>query len=163
MIDELRDRQRRPDELAGVRIVGAVDHQHGRGDRGECRRVATLGPDGPHATPLWFVWHDRCLWLYSLTRSQRWTEVQRDPRVGVVVDAGHDYAELRGVEIAGHAEVVGEAPRTGEPVDRLRPVETLFAGKYFGIDELWHDQRHGWLCVTPTKISSWDFRKLAAG
>ena len=51
-------------------------------------RVATVGPDGPHATPLWFAWDGSCLWLYSVVRSQRWTDLMRDPRVGVVVDAG---------------------------------------------------------------------------
>ena len=126
-------------------------------------RVATLGPDGPHATPLWFAWHDGCIWLYSITRSQRWADLQKDPRVGIVVDSGHDYGELRGVEISGTAEVVAEVPRIGEPVDdpALPAVEKLFAAKYFGMAELFHDGRHAWLKVSPSKISSWDFRKLA--
>jgi nitroimidazol reductase NimA-like FMN-containing flavoprotein (pyridoxamine 5'-phosphate oxidase superfamily) len=61
-------------------------------------RVATLGPDGPHVSPVWFVWDADALWIYSLTRSQRWADVHRDPRVAVVVDAGEKYAELHGVE-----------------------------------------------------------------
>lgn len=125
-------------------------------------RVATVGPDGPHATPLWFVWHDGALWLYSLSRSQRWTDLSRDPRVAVVVDAGHEYSELRGVEIRGTVAVVGEVPRAGEPVDALAAPERLFAQKYFGTGEMWHDGRHGWLRLTPEQIVSWDFRKAAA-
>ena len=126
-------------------------------------RVATLGPDGPHATPLWFAWHAGCIWLYSITRSQRWADLQKDPRLGVVVDSGYDYGELRGVEITGTAEVVAEVPRIGEPTDddALAAVEGQFAAKYFGMAEMFHDGRHGWLKVTPTKVSSWDFRKLA--
>jgi nitroimidazol reductase NimA-like FMN-containing flavoprotein (pyridoxamine 5'-phosphate oxidase superfamily) len=126
-------------------------------------RVATVGPDGPHATPLWFAWDGSCLWLYSVVRSQRWTDLARDPRVGVVVDAGVEYLELRGVEITGTAEVIGEVPRTGGSDDRLAAVERIFADKYFGgAPEMFHDGRHGWLRVTPDKIASWDFRKLAA-
>jgi hypothetical protein len=79
-----------------------------------------------------------------------------------VVDTGHDYDQLRGVEILGTVAVVGEAPRTGEPVPELDEVETAFARKYFGLDEMFYDGRHAWLAVTPTKISSWDFRKLAS-
>jgi hypothetical protein len=129
-------------------------------------RVATLGPDGPHATPLWFAWHDGCVWLYSITRSQRWADLRRDPRLALVVDTGHGYDELRGVEITGTAEVVAEVPRIGEPVDQpscrgLLEVEKQFAAKYFGLAEMFHDGRHAWLKVTPSKISSWDFRKLA--
>jgi hypothetical protein len=123
-------------------------------------RVATVGADGPHATPLWFGWYQRRIWLYSITRSQRWADLQTDPRIGLVVDAGHGYEELRGVEILGTVEIVGEVPRAGEPVEGLRAVERAFAAKYFNRDEMFYDKRHAWLRVTPTKISSWDFRKL---
>lgn len=124
-------------------------------------RVATVGPDGPHATPLWFCWHVGMMWLYSITRSQRWADLQRDPRIGVVVDAGDDYSELRGVEIIGSVEVVGEVPRTGEPVEELVPIEAQFAQKYHDVAEMVHDGRHAWLKVTPSKIVSWDFRKIS--
>ncbi|HWH20181.1 MAG TPA: pyridoxamine 5'-phosphate oxidase family protein, partial [Solirubrobacterales bacterium] len=53
-------------------------------------RVATVGPQGPHVAPLWFVWVDGVFWLTSLNRSQRWTDMERDPRVAVVVDDGVD-------------------------------------------------------------------------
>ena len=123
-------------------------------------RVATVGTGGPHVAPLWFVWHDGALWLTSLNRSQRWTDLERDPRIAVVVDAGHDYVELRGVELRGRVEVVGEVPRTGEPEPRLDPVERAFAEKYTGGTEFGYDGRHAWLVLHPEKIVSWDFRKL---
>jgi len=69
-------------------------------------RVATVGTEGPHVAPLWFVWQDGALWLTSLNRSQRWTDIQRDPRVAAVIDAGEHYHELHGVEIEGDAVVV---------------------------------------------------------
>ena len=122
-------------------------------------RVASVGADGaPHATPLWFAWDGEALWLTSIVRSQRWADLQRDGRVAVVVDAGRDFAELRGVELRGLAEAVGEVPRTGEPVPELEVPERLFADKYAG-GRVVHDGRHGWLRVTPDKIVSWDFRK----
>ncbi|MGN6607768.1 MAG: pyridoxamine 5'-phosphate oxidase family protein [Jatrophihabitans sp.] len=124
-------------------------------------RVATISPDGPHATPLWFGWDGTSLWLYSIVKSQRWADLQRDPRIGVVVDAGVDYFELRGVEINGTVEIVGDVPRTGGDDPALADIERHFARKYMGGDDMFHDGRHAWLRVTPTKISSWDFRKLA--
>src|ERR1700758_3480116 len=76
-------------------------------------RVATVGADGrPHVAPLWFVWDGQSLWLSSLVRSQRWTDLMRDPRVAVTVDAGVEYSELRGVELSGVAAPVGDVPRT---------------------------------------------------
>ena len=125
-------------------------------------RVASVGGDGsPHVTPLWFVWDGASLWLTSIVRSQRWTDLQRDGRVSVIVDTGHDFMELRGVEIKGRAEVVGEVPRTGEPNAELEVPERLFADKYAG-GRVHHDGRHAWLRITPEKMVSWDFRKLVS-
>ena len=145
-------------------------------------RFATTGPDGPHVAPVWFVWDGQALWVYSLTRSQRWANVSRDPRVAVVVDDGHHYHELRGAEIEGEAVMVGPVPRTGgqdQPAPELAAPERLMAAKYFGPASLAaggggasqavgdaapgmvHDGRHAWLRITPDKIVSWDFRKLA--
>lgn len=122
-------------------------------------RVATVGPNGPHATPLWYAWHAGALWLTSVVRSQRWTDLRRDPRVAVVVDAGTAYDELRGVELRGRVEVVGEVPRTGAPVPELVGPEQLMADRYLG-GTFVHDGRHAWLRLVPDKITSWDFRKL---
>ncbi|QUQ66412.1 pyridoxamine 5'-phosphate oxidase family protein [Kutzneria sp. CA-103260] len=123
-------------------------------------RVATTGPDGPHLTALWFLWHDRTLWLTSITRAKRWAQLKRNPQVSVLVDAGHDYAELRGAELRGDVEFVGEAPRTGENVPELAEPERLFARKYFGGDQMFHDGRHAWMRLRPHTVVSWDFRKL---
>src|SRR5215472_264920 len=96
-------------------------------------RVATASKDGrPHVAPLWFVWDGKSLWLSSVVRSQRWTDLMRDPRVAVVVDAGVEYAELRGVELSGSVVPVGEIPRAGAPDQVLDQIEQLFADKYTG-------------------------------
>ncbi|SEC52323.1 PPOX class probable F420-dependent enzyme [Streptomyces sp. 2231.1] len=124
-------------------------------------RVATVSADGaPHVSALWFAWDGTSLWLYSVVRSRRWAQLRRDPRVAVVVDSGEEYDQLRGVELAGRVEFVGEVPRTGELCAELDTAETLFARKNFGLDEMPHDGRHAWARLTPEKIVSWDFRKL---
>ncbi len=125
-------------------------------------RLATIGPNGPHVAPLWYVWHESCLWFTSLVRSQRWTDIERDSRVSVVIDAGADYLELRGAELSGRVIVVGEVPRTGEPCAQLEEPERLMALKYSGTPEMSHDKRHAWLCLEPEKVISWDFRKIAS-
>jgi hypothetical protein len=128
------------------------------GEERTCR-VATVGAEGPHVTALWFVWDGGVIWLTSIVRSQRWADIDRDPRVTVLVDAGEGYGELRGVEIRGRARSVGEVPRTGVPDERLVVPERLFGAKYAG-GAFTHDGRHAWLEVAPQTIVSWDFRKL---
>jgi hypothetical protein len=126
-------------------------------------RVATVDDAGPHVTALWFVWDGKAAWLYSITRSRRWADLRKDPRIALLVDAGEDYDQLRGVEITGTVEVVGEVPRNGEDDHpELAEAELLMARKYMGGDQMFHDGRHAWLKLTPDKITSWDFRKLAS-
>lgn len=126
-------------------------------------RVATAGPDGrPHVAPLWFVWDGASLWLSSLVRSQRWTDLMRDPRIAVIIDAGVEYDELRGVELSGVVAPVGDVPRTAAPDPALAEPERLFAEKYARGVAASPDGRHAWLRLAPDKLVSWDFRKLAA-
>jgi Pyridoxamine 5'-phosphate oxidase len=124
-------------------------------------RLATSSPQGPHLTALWFAWDGTALWIYSIVRSQRWTDLERDPRVAVLVDAGEEYGELRGAELRGTVEFVGPVPWTGAPDPELAEPERLIARKYhFGDSMKNPDGRHAWLRLVPDKITSWDFRKL---
>ena len=126
-------------------------------------RLGTVQADGsPHVTPVWYAWDGEAMWFYSITRSQRWTNVVRDSRVSAVVDAGDDqYFQLRGVEMVGRVEQVGEEPRVGNPEPELEVPERLFARRYMDADTIpGYDGRHAWLRLRPRKIVSWDFRKL---
>jgi hypothetical protein len=125
--------------------------------------VATVGADGqPHVAPLWFLWHGGQIWLYSLVRSQRWADLERNPRISLVVDGGEGYAELHGVEIIGRGTVVGDVPRSTAPDSELATPELLYARKYRGTDDTTPDGRHGWLRVDVEKLVSWDVRKTSA-
>src|ERR671939_551212 len=100
-------------------------------------RVATVGADGaPHVSALWFVWDGAALWLNSMVVSQRWTNLARDPRVSVLIDAG-------------------EVPRTVEPCEPLVVPEAMFGEKYAG-GAFVPDGRHAWLKLVPEKVVSWD-------
>jgi hypothetical protein len=125
-------------------------------------RVATVSAGGaPHVSPLWFVWDGNAMWLNSVVKSQRWTDLQRDARVSIVVDDGESYGDLRGVELSGSAAAIGEVPRTGEPVGELDLPERLYGKKYSG-GAFHMDGRHAWLRVVPDRVVSWDFRKVLA-
>ncbi|HEX3606532.1 MAG TPA: pyridoxamine 5'-phosphate oxidase family protein [Candidatus Dormibacteraeota bacterium] len=125
-------------------------------------RLASVNADGvPHVTPLWYVWDGHAIWITSLTRSRRWADLRANPRVAIVVDAGDAYGDLRGVELGGTVEVVGEVPRTGEPNAELEEPERLMAARYHGgSDTIPHDGRHAWLRMVPDREVSWDFRKI---
>jgi hypothetical protein len=124
-------------------------------------RVASIGPDGkPHVSALWYVWDGTALWLSSLSHSQRWANLMRAPQVSVLIDSGEAYLELKGVELVGTVEVVGEVPRTSARDAELDEPERLFGEKYSG-GTFTADGRHAWLRLVPDKILSWDFTKIA--
>lgn len=123
-------------------------------------RVGTVDSDGaPHVSPLWFVWDGTAIWLNSIVGSKRWANLMQDGRISVTADAGIEFSELRGVEITGTAEVVGDVPRTDGYLESVREPEQLFGEKYLG-STFRADGRHAWLRIVPEKFVSWDFRKM---
>jgi hypothetical protein len=62
--------------------------------------VGSFGPRGwPHLMPLWFVVRDGQIWSWTFTKSQKIKNLERDNRATVLVEAGEQYAELRGVQM----------------------------------------------------------------
>ena len=60
--------------------------------------LATVGPDGaPHVAPVWFVWREEAVYLSTRRGRRSWLNAELDPRVSVVIDRGHEWAELSGV------------------------------------------------------------------
>ncbi len=71
-------------------------------------QVASINPDGrPHLVPMWFDFDDEGKLIFTTYgRSQKVRNLERDPRVTVLAEAGEAYNELRGVSIDASAEVV---------------------------------------------------------
>src|SRR5947207_347363 len=68
--------------------------------------VASLGPRGwPHVMPLWYVPRSGEVWIYTYAKSQKVRNLERDPRATLLVETGHEYAELRGIQIEAEAEI----------------------------------------------------------
>lgn len=126
-------------------------------------QVASLNADGsPHLVTMWFavMEGDVCFWTYG--RSQKIVNLQRDPRVSVLVATGEHYGELRGVSISGRAQVIedrDEVNRIGETVFEKywMPIEddaTREGVRAMGIKRLG-------VRITADKVVSWDHAKLA--
>jgi PPOX class probable F420-dependent enzyme len=68
--------------------------------------VASHGAGGwPHVMPLWFVPRDGEIWIYTYAKSQKVRNLERDPRATLLVETGHEYGELRGVQIEADADI----------------------------------------------------------
>ncbi|HZU91587.1 MAG TPA: pyridoxamine 5'-phosphate oxidase family protein [Stellaceae bacterium] len=124
--------------------------------------LATLDRDGfPHIVAMNYVVEDGAVLMTSYAKAQKVVNIRRNPRVGLMVETGEDYSELRGVLIRGHCRIVeGEAAvlavfaamRVARG-DREGPREAAVAGA----------GKRVVLKIVPDKVTSWDHRKLAGG
>ncbi len=75
-------------------------------------QVATINRDGtPHLVPLWFAIVDGDIVLETFTKSQKVKNLERDPRLTLLLEEGILYEELRGVSIYGTAELVKDVEK----------------------------------------------------
>jgi len=66
--------------------------------------ASSFGPRGwPHSMPLWYVVRDGRIWAWTFRKSQKIKNLERDPRATVLVEAGDEYQELRGVQFETNA------------------------------------------------------------
>ena len=121
-------------------------------------RLATVDEHGvPHVVPLWFVWHEGAVWLNSLRKSRRHAHLLSGRPVGLVIDDGDTYGELRGVRMTGRPVAVPDDDTVRVTAYRM------FGQKYFGRDELPSQRSYETIRITPDEIASWDFRKIPTG
>jgi nitroimidazol reductase NimA-like FMN-containing flavoprotein (pyridoxamine 5'-phosphate oxidase superfamily) len=68
--------------------------------------LATLDKNGfPHMVAMNYAAKDGVIYMTSYGKVQKVLNVRRNPKVGVMVEAGKRYAELRGVMIRGYCEI----------------------------------------------------------
>jgi len=71
-----------------------------------CRLGSVDAAGRPHVSPMWFIWDGQSMWFNSIIGSQRSANLERNPVVSVVIDAGSEYMDLRGVVYDGrHASL----------------------------------------------------------
>jgi len=129
---------------------------------------ATNGHDGfPHLMPLWYVVRDTGagprLWAWTYAKSQKVRNLERDPRATLQVEAGAEYAELRGVMLRTQATLHRD-PEVIEGI-ALDLVE-----RYNGPGPEFDSVRDAFRAQVPKRVGlefaerdrvTWDHRKLA--
>jgi PPOX class probable F420-dependent enzyme len=124
---------------------------------------ATLGPNGrPHLMPLWYVRDGLTLSAWTYGKSQKVKNLERVPRATVQVEAGRDrYGELRGAMLECDVTIERDPGRVADLGQRLME---RYAGAALSPEArervVKQAQKRVVLRFTPTRIASWDHRKL---
>jgi PPOX class probable F420-dependent enzyme len=124
--------------------------------------IATFGPDGNiHLVAMWYGFMNGHLGFETFTKSQKIRNLERDPRITCLVEAGEGYDELRGVEI------VGTVRMTDDPAVVVELAKDVVR-RYYGVEdpdtatELAQAmaKKRTAVEIVPEKIVSWDHTKL---
>jgi PPOX class probable F420-dependent enzyme len=127
-------------------------------------QLATIGPDGaPHLVTMFYTLLRGQIAFWTYRSSQKARNLARDPRVTCLVETGDAYFDLRGVQVTGTARCVEDPAGVLEIGRRVAGgMEGVPAGAVEEYVAHAARKRVGYV-VEPTKIISWDHRKLAGG
>ncbi len=125
--------------------------------------LATNGADGwPHVVAMWYGFLGDAPGFLTYRSAQKYRNIERDPRVGCLVEDGDRYDNLRGVMLRGRAEVV-------EDEDERVILATNITSRYQGpLDQAGIEAvrvsiaKRVAIRVRVEDVASWDHRKLVA-
>lgn len=130
-------------------------------ERSRTATMVTNGPSGhPHAVAMWYAVVDGAIWFETKAKSQKATNLRRDPKITVLIEDGHTYDTLRGVSFEGTAEIVDDADRlwdvgvsvweryNGPYTEEMKPLVEFMLHKRVAVR------------VDVSRTRSWDHRKL---
>lgn len=137
-------------------------------DSGHTLQVATIDAQGyPHLAPMWYVVRDGKIVFRSFTKSQKIVNLQRNPKLSVLLETGEAYSELRGAMIRGTATLVDDRAFVLEIYGALAAKYEMIGGQRLQLDPDALEAAFGRFAekntaviVEPEKIASWDHTKL---
>ena len=119
--------------------------------------LATLDRDGfPHLVAMTFGVRNGTFYMTSYAKAQKVLNIQRNPKVGLMVEAGGAYAELKGVMVRGTCEIV-------EGEDAVREAWAIISGASSTPRRKETNDsaaKRVVLKLTPLRTTSWDHSKL---
>ena len=127
--------------------------------------ICSIGSDGfPHPMPMWFAFDDDgTVRMTTFKKSQKVRNVERDPRVTLMVEDGEEYAQLRGVVMYGRCELIDDTEQVIDTLAAIGGAEMPSdpeAAKALRAGIGRTASKRMLLQIKPDRIVSWDHRKL---
>jgi PPOX class probable F420-dependent enzyme len=121
--------------------------------------LATLDKEGfPHIVAMNFLARDGAILMTSYGKAQKVINIRRNPKVGVMVETGRSYSDLRGVMIRGECEIIEDRATVEATMHAIRQKDAGDAALAQGPSA--SAPKRVVLKVIPRKIASWDHQKL---
>jgi PPOX class probable F420-dependent enzyme len=148
-----------------AQIVMSDDEVRDLVEQSRTLTMSTIGPSGlPHLVAMWYAVVDGKIYFETKVKSQKVKNLLRDSRIVCMLEAGDTYDQLRGVSIEGTATILDDTDDpeywaaavshyeryVGEYRDEARPM----------VEGMMH--KRVVVRVDPTRVRSWDHRKLGS-
>jgi PPOX class probable F420-dependent enzyme len=132
---------------------------------GHTMTFVTNGPHGyPHAVAMFFVIDDDLTIRFATyASSQKVKNIERDPKVTLLVETGTAYSELCGVMLEGKAEITTDLEQT---VATMVEANAITGSPLPDLEQIPHDVKlkmagkRVLVSIKPTRFVSWDHGKL---
>ena len=119
--------------------------------------LATVDRRGfPHVVAMNFREKEGAYYMTSYGKAQKVVNVRRNPKVGIMVETGGAYAELKGVMVRGDCEIIEEPDAVAEVLRWLGEGRTTERPAGAGRSA----PKRVVLKITPKKTFTWDHSKL---
>ena len=125
----------------------------------ELLRLAYLDRQGfPRVVPVWFVILDRAYYVGTGTTSAKWRAMQRDARIGWVIDGG-SRSGYKGASLRGRAAEVRDATVRARVYDALgkKYFDTAEDAKFIEIFGRVDDPHTVYLQLIPEDGLTWEY------
>ena len=121
--------------------------------------LATLDQQGfPHVVAMNYFAKDGAFYMTSYSKAQKVVNIRRNPKVALMIESGNAYAELRGVMVRGHCEIVEGADAVRTAFAAMAEARgTTYSRPQGSVDSA---PKRVVLKIIPEKITSWDHSKL---
>jgi PPOX class probable F420-dependent enzyme len=121
--------------------------------------LATIDKEGfPHVVAMNYVAQGGAFYMTSYAKAQKVVNIRRNPRVALMIEAGDEYAELRGVMIRGRCEILEDEATVRAAFEARADAQANASPVQPGA--LASAPKRVVLKIVPEKIVSWDHRKL---
>lgn len=125
--------------------------------------VSTHNHDGTiHSVAMWYGFLDDAVVFSTRPKSQKALNLRRNPQLTCLVEAGDNYASLRGVEIVGEAEFLEDPADRSAAMHATHDRYATDPGSARTDQELARSVSSRLIVrVRAQRIASWDHRKLS--
>jgi nitroimidazol reductase NimA-like FMN-containing flavoprotein (pyridoxamine 5'-phosphate oxidase superfamily) len=118
--------------------------------------LATIDQDGfPHVVAMSFYVEGGAFYMTSYAKAQKVLNIRRNPKVGLMIETGASYAQLKGVMVRGTCEIIEDVEVVRAVMNHRR--RNPESGRQGALDS---SSKRVVLKITPHKTMSWDHSKL---